>query len=286
MNNFKDIHSSNTLVSYCIPSFNHAKYLPKLLDVIIDEATQLGFLYEIVILDDGSTDDTRSVLKPYYNIENLKILYFENVGVSKNLNRIKQYTTGIWIRLIASDDLIVKGSTIKMINAANENTLCVVADGNVIDESDNIIFRSLIEYHGGSKSKLRNKLTLPYEFISNYSLAVPCLLINRKVYDFYQYDEKSLIDDFDFFVSLLIYDRNCIDYIDENVCKYRIHGSNSSKSADINRRILNQKSMLMLVNKFLKCNQFTYHFIKIKFVITLKIIILNIIKIFKLKNHV
>jgi glycosyltransferase involved in cell wall biosynthesis len=281
MNEYNTISTFNTLVSYCIPSYNHAKFLPKLLDIIIDEATQLGFSYEIVILDDGSSDETRSVLKPYYKIKNLKVLYFENVGVSKNLNRIKQYTNGAWIRLIASDDLIIKGSTRKMLDAVKADTLCLVADGVVINEFDDIICQSLIEYHGGSKRKLRNKKTLPYEFISNYSLAGPCLLINRQVYDFYKYDEKSLIDDFDFFISLLMYNDNCVDYIDENVCKYRIHGSNSSKTIDIDRRILNQKSMLMLVNKFLKLNKFRYPLLKKKAIITLKIVFLKFIKHFK-----
>lgn len=276
----ENIKDKDVIISYCIPSYNHSKYIIKLLDSIEKDSCNLPFNFEVLIFDDGSTDETKNVLRNYIDHTNLpiKVMFFDNVGISNNLNRIKKYCNGKWIRLCASDDLIITGSTLKMLNARDDKTLCIIADGNVIDSNNNKLTDSLIKFHKGNKLRLLDNNKIVSEIICNYSLAGPCLLINASVYDFYKYDPLSSIDDYDFFVSLLLNCDNSIKFLDELVCNYRIHDSNTSKTEDISSRIKNQKSMLLLVNKFLKYKKHKNMFRLKKLEIISKLIFLNILK--------
>lgn len=276
----ENIKDKDVIISYCIPSYNHSKYIIKLLDSIEKDSCNLPFNFEVLIFDDGSTDETKNVLSNYieHTILPIKVMFFNNVGISNNLNRMKKYCNGAWIRLCASDDIIIAGSTLKMLSASNDKTLCIIADGTVIDNHDNKLSDSLIQYHKGNKSRLLDNNKIVSEIIYNYSLAGPCLLINVSVYDFYKYDPLSSIDDYDFFVSLLLNCDDNIKFLDEIVCNYRIHDSNTSKTADISSRIKNQKSMLLLVNKFLKYKKHKNMFRFKKVEIICKLIFLNVLK--------
>ncbi|WP_322508959.1 glycosyltransferase family A protein [Anaerolinea sp.] len=60
-------------VSIIIPTYNSAKFLPATLESVFQQTFQD---YEIILIDDGSTDNTREVLVPYQS--RIRYLYQEN----------------------------------------------------------------------------------------------------------------------------------------------------------------------------------------------------------------
>ena len=108
---------NNPLVSVVIPVYNTAKYLPRCLDSIIH---QTYHNLEIIIIDDGSTDDSYIIAKKYATKDpRIKLIHQKNSGQSTARNRGIKLATGIYISFIDSDDLITKDFIKKLLDPFN-----------------------------------------------------------------------------------------------------------------------------------------------------------------------
>jgi glycosyltransferase involved in cell wall biosynthesis len=87
------------MVSVVIPTFNRRDYITTALDSVLAQTYKN---YEIVIIDDGSSDDTKEVLKPYQDA--IRYFYQENRGISGARNRGIRESRGSYIALLDSDD--------------------------------------------------------------------------------------------------------------------------------------------------------------------------------------
>jgi glycosyltransferase involved in cell wall biosynthesis len=86
------------LISIIIPTFNRAHTLRRCLDSVIKQSFKD---YEIILVDDGSTDETALIAKDY---QNLRYLYQKNQGVSSARNLAIKEASFDWIALLDSDD--------------------------------------------------------------------------------------------------------------------------------------------------------------------------------------
>lgn len=86
-------------VSIIIPTYNRARYVTKAIDSVLAQTYKD---YEIIVVDDGSKDDTREALKPY--IDKIRYIYQENAGVSAARNTGIRAAKGEWVAFLDSDD--------------------------------------------------------------------------------------------------------------------------------------------------------------------------------------
>jgi abequosyltransferase len=106
-------------LSICIPTFNRAHTLPRLLDSIAQQADH-GLTVEVVISDNASTDGTGELVERY-RADGLAITYArlpENRGFDRNLLNVMGMATGEFCWLYGSDDIMEPGAL-----AALERTL-------------------------------------------------------------------------------------------------------------------------------------------------------------------
>lgn len=89
----------SSLVSVIIPTYNRAKYVRHAIDSVLGQTYPN---YEIIVVDDGSTDNTREALKPYVN--RIKYIYQEHSGHSAARNTAIHASRGQWIAFLDSDD--------------------------------------------------------------------------------------------------------------------------------------------------------------------------------------
>lgn len=87
-------------VSIVIPTYNRAQLLPATLDSALAQA---GVDCEIIVIDDGSTDDTRAAITPY--LSRVSYHYRDNRGASAARNAGIELARGEWIAFLDSDDL-------------------------------------------------------------------------------------------------------------------------------------------------------------------------------------
>jgi glycosyltransferase involved in cell wall biosynthesis len=86
-------------VSVIIPTYNRARFVVKAIDSVLRQSFQDC---EILVIDDGSTDDTREVLSVYS--ERIRYIYQKNSGVSSARNTGILQAKGEWISFLDSDD--------------------------------------------------------------------------------------------------------------------------------------------------------------------------------------
>jgi glycosyltransferase involved in cell wall biosynthesis len=95
----------NPTVSIIIPTYNYAFFLPTTIQSCLDQTYRP---IEIIVVDDGSTDDTRNVIERFHG--SLIYVFQENRGVSAARNRGLELATGNYIAFLDSDDYLTNGS--------------------------------------------------------------------------------------------------------------------------------------------------------------------------------
>jgi glycosyltransferase involved in cell wall biosynthesis len=102
------VNTSNTTIkqstipaiSVVIPSYNRSVLLLKAIESVL---WQTYTDYELIVIDDGSTDDTREKLLPY--MECIRYYYQSNQGASAAQNAGIEVSLGEWVSILGSDDI-------------------------------------------------------------------------------------------------------------------------------------------------------------------------------------
>lgn len=93
----------NDLVSIVTPSYNTARFIAETIESVL---AQTYSNWEMIIVDDCSTDDTDTVVKPYLSDTRIKYLKNEkNSGAAVSRNRALREAKGRWVAFLDSDDL-------------------------------------------------------------------------------------------------------------------------------------------------------------------------------------
>ncbi len=85
-------------ISVVIPTFNRSHTLPRAIDSVKGQTVSV---FEVIVVDDGSTDDTPNQIDKYPDV---RYIQQDNAGVSAARNTGIQYAKGDWIALLDSDD--------------------------------------------------------------------------------------------------------------------------------------------------------------------------------------
>lgn len=134
-------------VSVIIPTYNRAKFVVKAIESVLSQGvTDL----DIVVIDDGSTDDTRTALEEYSH--KIRYIYQENAGVSAARNTGIRLAQGKWVAFLDSDDewtrsylsaQIRQVGNVEQAVAHITNAVTIYQDGKRIDQfgSTNLLCR-------------------------------------------------------------------------------------------------------------------------------------------------
>ena len=110
------------LVSIVMPSYNTAKYIKETIDSVLNQTYSF---WELIIVDDCSTDETDEVVKPYLKDERIRYLKnIKNSGAAVSRNRALQEAKGRWIAFLDSDDLWEPDKLQKQLKFMNDNGYC------------------------------------------------------------------------------------------------------------------------------------------------------------------
>jgi len=124
-------------VSIIVPTFNLARYIGRALESVFG---QTYTDYEVIVVDDGSTDNTRDVLALYAG----KLRYYHQVnkGVAAARNRGLTQATGELIAYLDADDMWYPGKLERQVAFLDTYKQCriVHSDTAVIDEKDRVIY--------------------------------------------------------------------------------------------------------------------------------------------------
>ena len=98
------LSSSDYKISIIVPAYNIAEYLPRCLDSIL---AQTHSNIEVIVVSDGSTDNTNEIIRKFEEKDNRIIgLFKENSGVSDTRNKGLDCATGDYIGFVDGDDYV------------------------------------------------------------------------------------------------------------------------------------------------------------------------------------
>ena len=107
-------------VSFIIPVFNKAKYLNTVISSLMHQKGD--FKREFIFIDDGSTDNSLSLIKTKTKkFRNCKIISQKNKGSAKATNVGIELATMKYIKFLDADDILINKATISLLNILEKN---------------------------------------------------------------------------------------------------------------------------------------------------------------------
>lgn len=117
----------NELISIIVPIYNVEDYLSRCIESILSQTYEN---LEIILVNDGSTDNSIDICKKYLEIDSrLKLIIKENGGLSSARNKGLENATGKYIAFVDSDDWIDKEMFKTMLNVAKNESADIVQCG-------------------------------------------------------------------------------------------------------------------------------------------------------------
>lgn len=168
-------------VSIIIPLFNKEKQIAKTLKSVLEQSYKN---IEIVVIDDGSSDNSGSIVK---SIKDDRIVYVKktNGGVSSARNLGIDRADGKWILFLDADDLLYKDAVKTLINGAE-----LYPNADVICGTYDILKNGIPSCHFISKIEGYVKNNFKSYFYGNFYLRAGSAIIKRGKAEKYYYPEN------------------------------------------------------------------------------------------------
>jgi len=211
------------IVSVIIPVYNAEKYISETIESVI---SQTYTDWEIIAVDDGSTDGSTKILKKYEQqlSQRFYVIVQKNSGISAARNTAIKISKGKYIAFLDHDDLWLPKILDKQVELLDSNKeLGLVYSDNYMIGSDNNLKNKSIFLCKRYRGDVFNDLFLR-NFIPLLTVVIRRDVLN-KVGMFNQ--KYKIAEEYDLF--LRIADQYPIDFVDEPLAKYRVHDENSSK---------------------------------------------------------
>lgn len=167
----------NPNVSVIIPTYNRANYITKAVESVLSQRYND---YEIIVVDDGSTDNTKEVLKAYR--KGIQYIYQKNAGVSLARNAGILAARGKWTAFLDSDDEWVPEKLwIQMTELSDNDKLCLHTTNHSIN-LENGEKASYFEVIGLPRAEReRSIIGRPLKYQIKYGVArIQCAIIRRE----------------------------------------------------------------------------------------------------------
>jgi glycosyltransferase involved in cell wall biosynthesis len=233
--------NNNPTVSTIIPTYNRAHLIGRAIQSVLNQTYQN---FEIIVVDDCSTDNTWEVIKEFIESEK-RIQYFkhnENKGGSAARNTGIKMAKGDYIAFLDSDDEWLPGKLEKQLKIFKNNSVQVGA----IYSGFQYIYQKGIDMDKRHIPKNRGYIYKDL-LMKNCVGSASTLLIKKECFDKVKLFDKSLpsCQDYDMWIRIAKYYE--FDFVKESLVKYQVH--DNQISTNLSTVIKGEKK---IINKYLK----------------------------------
>lgn len=226
---------SKPLVSVCIPTYRGEKYIKECLNSII---VQSFTDFEVLIVDDCSTDSTFDIAREYAK-QDSRIQLFQNeknLGLVCNWNRCVELAQGEWIKFVFQDDLITPNCLEKMVASVKPGNMIIFCRRNFLfddltSESTKQLYTSNVKLIDDCFSRKNEISPQDYREIAfgrigwNLLGEPTSVMLNRNIFYRFGVFNSHLIHicDLEFWTRVAIH--TGITYVPETLATFRVHKS-------------------------------------------------------------
>lgn len=191
-------------VSIIVPLFNKSKYITATLESIFHQKFDD---YEVIIINDGSTDDGPKIVESYEKKDQrILLINIPNGGVSNARNIGLRYARGEWIQFLDGDDCIDPQYLLNGVELAERMGVDILfTNFQMVDENGKLIKKVFSQYQGIADQECLCRKFIEYQYENGFFGYISNKLIRRNLF------EKSgamfpvgikLAEDLDFYAHL------------------------------------------------------------------------------------
>ncbi|RLE30365.1 MAG: hypothetical protein DRJ61_12920 [Acidobacteria bacterium] len=224
--------------SVLIPAYNHAEFVEEAVTSALEDG---GQQVEVIVVDDGSSDDTPAVLQSLETDDRVRVHTQENQGAHAALNRLLSLARGQFVFILNSDDAFESGRLNRLAGALEDHPGAAVACSTlrIIDDQGLQI---------GIKNAWQDlepwPVPHPPPHLANFEDPTLALLQSNWVAttsnmafrrslvaeNNLQFNPLRYTHDWDFLLAASAYGK--IALIEEPLVRYRVHGKNTIREGD------------------------------------------------------
>ncbi len=242
-------------VSVVIPAYNHEQFIAPAIDSVLTQSLQD---FELIIVDDGSTDNTASVIKEYSD-QRIHYYYQENQDAFNTINRGIELARGEYIAILNSDDIYATDRLQRLVDMQKETgAQCLFTDVIPISDAGHEFTDPEFGWNVWHK-KNRDFCEIAGDLYTaflkgNFMVTTSNLFMSREAAEKVgKFCSLRYLHDYDFMFRMLQAFPEQVHYLrDEKLLFYRIHDGNTLGEAAIIGREQDQelicKYMLAKVN--------------------------------------
>lgn len=170
---------STQRISVVVPAYNIAQWLPRTMESLLKQTHPA---LEIIVVDDGSVDDTRQVMEKYTaQYEHIRYIYQENGGVTSARLRGAAEATGDWVAFMDGDDYVEPWMYARLLEIAQAHHMDIAHCGHQLHFPDD-----RIEFvHNTGKFRLQDRRLGLWDLLDNNeaSLSLCTKLYRRHLFE-------------------------------------------------------------------------------------------------------
>jgi len=213
------------LITIYITNYNYGKYIKQAIDSVLNQTFQD---FELLIIDDGSTDNSKEIIETYASNNKIQIIYQQNKGLNISNNVALRAAEGKYIMRLDADDYLDENALLVMSTLLNNDDELglVFPDYYMVDADNNIIS---IEKRNSFKKDV-TLLDMPAHGA--------CTMIRKKfIQQLGGYDEQYKCQDgYELWIKFIA--KYKVTNVNTPLFYYRQHGENLTTNED---KILNTR---------------------------------------------
>jgi CMP-N-acetylneuraminic acid synthetase len=225
------------LVTVYITNYNYGRYIQQAIESVLNQTFND---FELCIIDDGSTDNSKEVIEAYGSLPNVQIIYQLNKGLNISNNIALRIAKGKYIMRLDADDYLVENALEEMVNAleADSSVAMVFPDYFLVNEENKRIGHV-------RRFNFREEVTLP-----DLPAHGACTMVRKELLlDIGGYDEQFTCQDgYDLWLKFIT--KYKVENINKPLFHYRRHGKNLTENE---QRILDARRGIK--NAFIQSNK-------------------------------
>lgn len=247
-------------VSICIPTYNGERYLEETLNSVLNQTYDN---FEVIIVDDQSSDNTWEILNRYATQDD-RIRLFNNehnLGLVGNWNRCIELAGSEWIKFVFQDDIIRNDCLELMMIGANNNEPLIFCHRNFFFDSkvDHTIQNAYMAiphiddiFSGTDLISPRQICQAVLTDSRNFFGEPTSTLIHRSVFERFGLFNSAMVQlcDLEYWIRVGV--NTGIKYIPDPLVQFRVHSSSASSINSKDSQVYRSRHMdrLILLHEF------------------------------------
>lgn len=235
-----ETNNPSPLVSVVIPSYNHAKFLDECIQSVKNQDLQN---WELIVVDDGSTDDSRIIIQKYVAADSrIRCLFQANAGAAHAINRGVSLARGQYLAILNSDDKFRPQRLSTLYHACQQHGYKFVVTGVTAINGESTALDSRHPWHlqyARMLHAVQERGLLQGLFFGNYTISTSNFFLHRDVWLQlgglaplrYNHDWLYAVR------ALMAYPSEFAFLSDELLLEYRMHGRNTITSNPLRARL-------------------------------------------------